>query len=217
MQKVHVRKLIRVTKQAHVRGLIKEIYPPLVLSSNEVVFDIKGMIVAWLIKDTISPTMLSTLEKSAKKCPLGHYKEDSRGDNKKATLGSMIERGGSGKIHPQDDKTTAGKSFLHKNKLLIAHLSQIMSDVTPVQSFLVDYVPEKHRVMKKFSVCFWNRTPIGRLMVNIVTRILINYLNTVTTHRDTRDWFYCWIVPFGNWTGGNISLKYNNIQVFKDN
>ena len=32
-------------------------------------------------------------------------------------------------------------------------------------------------------------------------------------HRDTRDWFYCWIIPFGDWTGDELQLKYNNIKV----
>ena len=160
---MHLRKLIRVTKDAHLSGLVQEIYPLLVLSSNEVVFDDKSMIVAWLIKDIINKKMIDQLEKSAKKCTLGEYTTDSRGGNKKTTLGSMLERGGSGNIHLQKHKTKTGMEFLKKNKLLIEELSQIMSAITPIQSFLIDYVPKEHRAMKKFGLCFWNRTPIGRL------------------------------------------------------
>jgi hypothetical protein len=215
VQKVHFRKLIRVTREAHLSGLVKEIHPPLVLSSNEVVFDNKGMIVAWLMKDIISDKLMDNLEKSANKCTLGQFKEDARGKNKKATLGSMVERGGSGKIHPQQHETKAGKEFLTKNKNMIEYLSQIMTCITPIQSFLVEYVPKEHKVMDKFSVCFWNRTPIGKLAHLLCT---LHYhlnisLTTENTHRDSRDWYYCWIVPFGNWTGGEISLKYNNIKV----
>ena len=167
MQKVYVRKLIRVTRDAHLSGLVQEIYPPLVLSSNEVVFDEKGMIVAWLMKEAINKQMIDQVEKSAKKCTLGEYTIDSRGGNKKTTLGSMPERGGSGKIHLQKHKTKTGMDFLKKNELLIEEISQIMSAITPTQSFLIDYVPKEHRAMKKFGLCFWNRTPIGRLLTCI--------------------------------------------------
>ena len=111
--------------------------------------------------------MIDQVEKSAKKCMLGEYTIDSRGGNKKTTLGSMLERGGSGKIHLQKHKTKTGMDFLKKNELLIEEISQIMSAITPTQSFLIDYVPKEHRAMKKFGLCFWNRTPISRLLTCI--------------------------------------------------
>ena len=180
IQEVHVRKLRTVTKEAHVSGLVKEIYPPIILTKNSVVFNEKGMITAWLMKGIISQKMMLKLEKSARECSLGKFSTDSRGNNKKATLGSLVERGGSGKIHPQDHETPAGKKFLQKINKLIKYVSSIMSEVTPTHAFLVDFVPKKHRVLRKFSSCFWNRTVISMLQIIIIGGFVIAMYVTFT-------------------------------------
>ena len=142
-------------------GQVKEVYPPLILSTNEVVYDNTGMIVVWLIKDLIREEMVSNLEHSASQCFLGHSRTNTRGKHKVATFGSLIERGGSGNIYFQNSTEPAGKRFLNENEPLIDYLCQVMTNITPMQSLLVDYVPEEHRIMKKFTVCFWNRSVIG--------------------------------------------------------
>ena len=160
-----MRKLIRVTKKNHLSRQIKEVYPPLILSKNEVVYDDTGMIVAWLMKDLIREKMVSNLEHNASKCSLGHSSTNSRGKHRVAIFGSLIERGESGNIHFQDSSTPEGNRFLNENKPLIDYLCQIMSNITLMQSLLVDYVPKKHRIMKKFTVCFWNSSVIGMLIL----------------------------------------------------
>ena len=56
-------------------GQVKEVYPPLVLSTNEVVYDNTEMIVAWLMKDLIREEMVFNLEHSASQCSLGHSRQ----------------------------------------------------------------------------------------------------------------------------------------------
>ena len=117
------------------------------------------------MKDLIREKMVFNLEHSASKCSLGHFSTNSRGKHRVATFGSLIERGGSGNIHFQDSSTPEGKRFLNENKPLIDYLCQIILNITPMQSLLVDYVPKEHRILKKFTVCFWNSLVIGMLIL----------------------------------------------------
>ena len=87
-----MRKLIRVTKKNHLSRQIKEVYLPLILSKNKVVYNNTGMIVAWLIKDLIREKMVFNLEHSASKCSLGHFSTNSRGKHRVATFNSLIDR-----------------------------------------------------------------------------------------------------------------------------
>lgn len=109
---MHFRNIVKITKQQPLSGLVQEIYPPLLLSHNEVVFDEAGIIVAWLFKDIISKQMMSNLESSADNCSLGQKIRDNRKYYNGAILNSLVERGGSGKIHPQNHIKPEGKKFL---------------------------------------------------------------------------------------------------------
>lgn len=140
---------------------VKEIYPRINIKNNEVVFDQNGTIVAWLFKRIIPEKLIKTLNKSASKCKLGSLLNDMRGSYKTAVFGSLIERGGSGRIHLQQHTTAEGKKFIKKNKKLIQLVSSMMSQITTTQSFVVDYIPTKFKQFGKFSTIFWNRTPIS--------------------------------------------------------
>ncbi len=45
--------------------------------------------------------------------------------------------------------------------------------------------------------------------------ILLNFY-VETLHRDSKDWYYSWVIPFGEFSGGQIYIAYNNIKVWKN-
>ncbi len=67
---MHARKLRHITKDQHESGVADEIYPPITLKDNEVVFDENSRVTCWLFKNILSEKMISQLEKSSKKCKL---------------------------------------------------------------------------------------------------------------------------------------------------
>lgn len=150
-----------IKRNEHLTGRVKEIYQPLVLTGNEAIFGANGNIVAWLLKNIIDEDNMIILEENARKCPLGKPVQNSRGKYEEVTLGCLIESGGTGNIRQHDEKTPEGKKFLRRNNKLLEHLGNIMTSITPIHSYLVDYVPKKLRAAGKFCQCFWNRTPIS--------------------------------------------------------
>lgn len=45
--------------------------------------------------------------------------------------------------------------------------------------------------------------------------VLLNFY-VENFHRDSKDWYYSWVVPFGNFSGGQMNIAYNNIKVCKN-
>lgn len=195
----------------HLSGTIGETYSPLIITQTEAVFDKQGKIVAWKFKNFFDEKMILQLEQTATECNLGKLVTNVRGSHIGATFGSLIERGGSGEIHHQQHTAVAGEEFLNRNDELIQCLSFMMSQITPTQAFATEYIPKRFTRLGNFTTAFWNRTPISEYCCFVD---LFSYKCSIgKLHKDPRDWFYCWIVPFGDWTGGDIVLTYNNIRV----
>lgn len=171
-------------------------YPALNLTINCEIVDSFANKLYKTIAQGLSPATIAKLHNSISHITL-QKKKDCRGHHATVACGAYLERGGSGSIRiGKFNNTPNGRHFIQQNSALWQLISDIMTQVDPVWAHQVSIIPEKYRLFGLFLLCFIN----------------INSENINLYHRDCRDWRWCVIIPFGEYSQGCLDLKYLNCQ-----
>jgi hypothetical protein len=168
------------------------------LSGNSCIVDSSGAVLIRLLSGIVPEHLLDILEQSASKHQQQVSKQsmvnDIRGQHACVTFGSYVERGGSGKIWTVKDHPSC-RGFLEEIHAVGQFVSDLFSKVCVEVASDVAYVPEEYKLWAAVSLLFWNASNISK------------------SHVDVRDLQWSLVLPFGDFTGGEIDLPYLNAIV----
>lgn len=131
---------------------------------------------------------------------LGRRKEPNvggkaRGKHGVVRFGSIIERGGSGKICTSKDNEEL-KEIIEDNKELWDLIGILFTTLCPEEAKIMSTIPEELRVFgKMFTAGYWNMEPLYNV------------------HRDIRDWRWCVVIAFGGFKSGILDFPVLNVSV----
>jgi len=185
----------KVTKLQHKNN----IYPRdhfykqlLFLNGNSSVIDSFGNVLVRLLHNIVPEHLLTKLESTCEK-----YRQklrnvtDVRGTHTTVRFGSYIERGGQGRIITVKNISKL-ENFLEEIDDVGQFINAIFCKVCVEVALNMTAVPEEYKLWSAISLMFWNAT------------------NITDSHVDVRDLHWSLVLPFGNFSGGEVDLKYLN-------
>jgi len=170
----------------------------LCIKSNACVIDPQGRTMILFVKNVLPVHWVELLEQVS--AQLGdiireknlHIGYKSRGNHAAVQFGSIIERGGSGKICHSTDNVIL-RDFIEKNFRLWNYIGLLFSILCPEEAKILLTIPVELRIFgSMFTAGYWNLEPLGAL------------------HRDTRDWRWCCAISFGDFTEGLLDFPIIN-------
>ena len=199
---IHLRISFYVTEPEAQSGLFnrRSFYKtPLVMRGNAVLVDESLEVLCRLFSQTIPEKLTAQLETSAQKhkhliLDKCYKTDDVRGPHVTVRFGCYIKRGGSGSIRVSENNEIL-KEFLEENKTLWIFVSVLLCLFDPELAEIIQKIPLFYRIFGLFSIGFWNVTNISKL------------------HRDLKDLRWCAAIPFGEFEGGMLDLKFLNTTV----
>jgi len=170
-----------------------------IMDKNDVLIDYDGNVLCRLLKDIIPDSLLRSLETTAAACKAAinldeYLVVDCRGEHVCVRIGSLIERGGSGRIRTAKLCPEVQK-FLDANEALWKFVSFISLIFCPEDTVKVLGLPPQYNELGAYSIGFWNISDISKI------------------HRDSRDKRWCLLIPFGDFLQGNLDLTFLNTLV----
>lgn len=165
--------------------------------------DFQGRTIILLLKNVLPEKLISGLElvaNIAKPIVLQRNSDNSvgsaiRGKHAAVRFGSIIERGGSGKIRISKDNTLL-RDMIEKNQVLWNLIGVIFALLCPNKAQIMLTVPSELRIFGgMFTAAYWNLEPAYRL------------------HRDTKDWRWCCAIAFGDFRSGLLDFPIINTSV----
>ena len=171
---------------------------PVLLDRNSCIVDSSGAVLFRLLVDIVPECLLEVLETAAQKHKQQVIKRsmvnDVRGNHASVMFGSYVERGGSGKIWTVKDHPYC-TGFLEEIHTVGQFVSDLFRKVCIEVAFNVAKVPGDYRLWDAVTLLFWNLS------------------NITKSHVDVRDLQWSMVLPFGDFTGGEIDLPYLNARV----
>lgn len=190
-----------VTRQQNTQGSLgrDHIYrTPVALEGNSCIVDSSGAVLVRLFANIVPEHLLEVLEVTADKHKQQVTRQamvaDTRGRHACVTFGSYIECGGSGRIWTVKDHHSC-RSFLEEIHEVGQFVNDLFSKVCVEVASQVAHVPQEYRLWDAITLLFWNATNISK------------------HHVDVRDLQWSMVLPFGDFTGGDIDLPYLNATV----
>ena len=165
------------------------------LQGNYCVLQKSGNVLFRNLSMIVPETLLQLAESISKKFKI-HVANitDIRGTHVTIKWGSYIERGSSGAIWTK--KNLPGfEGFLEAIDPIGKFVSSIFSLFFPDITHNLQKMPEDYNLWNSLSLLFWNATNVSK------------------DHIDIRDYDWSIVIPFGDFTGGEVDLKYINTTV----
>jgi hypothetical protein len=175
----------------------------LMLEHTSAVLDISGKTLILFMNGILPPQLIENLEEVAEKMGKivkGRVQKTDvgnviRGSHNAVRFGSIIERGGSGKICISKDNEKLA-DIINKNTVLWNMIAIIFTITCPNEAKILLTVPESLRIFGgMFTAAYWNLEPAYRL------------------HRDTRDWRWCCAIVFGGFKKGVLDFPVINVTI----
>lgn len=201
LQTVFIRDNPSVTLQQNKQQVFSRTFfykEPITIVGHSCLVDSSGNVIVRLLSNIVPETLLNKLEIAASKhrnqLIAAKPENDVRGKHVVIKFGSYVERGGSGKIWTKKtNKKCPG--FLEEINEVGQFVNHLFCIVCPEVAYRVAQLPNEIKLWKAISLLFWNATSVSK------------------THRDVRDWIWSMVLPFGQFSGGEIDLTYLNTTV----
>lgn len=187
-----------MSKKQHINKVVPFASPVVTYTSSLVGTDSHGTPRLYFVKDIFSQKDLATIAAdvwSPSFLALAHSrKDDCRGKQQTVDLGVWMRRGGSRTFHlTPASKTYIVQYFINKHQPIWDLVYRLMQRID--HDFVV-------RVRKRDKCDF-----------GAFSYAAVNVESSTKTHQDSKDFIWCCVIPFGDFTGGSLCFPYCGIQL----